>query len=489
VKGLPPGWASTSFAELGQLRLGKMLDKSKNTGVPVSYLRNVNVRWFQFDLSDLQTILLSEDEKDALSIQDGDLLICEGGEPGRAAVWRGGANDLTFQKALHRMRVASGIEPELLMYRLRADAESGRLSDAFTGTTIKHLTGESLARYRTSIPPEKEQRRLVKAISAVLARVDLCGRRLDRVAQILKKFREAVLEAAVSGRLTEEWRIKTGAPVQYTLPNSLTRYGETRLHALPEGWYWARFADVASIDSRLVDPSQYPDSPHIAPNHIESWTGRLLPHGTVASDGVTSGKQQFHAGQVLYSKIRPYLAKAVMVDFDGLCSADMYPLSGKAVSSRFLHRWLLTRTFTDFASANESRTVLPKINQLALSEIPVPVPPMLEQNEIVRRVEELFQLGEAIQLRYDKTLRSVEKLTPAVLAMGFRGELVPQDPNEEPAGVMLERLRAGRGNDGAEAAERSGRRSNGAKLGGRELRADGAHAPRRRGRPGSVRRI
>lgn len=81
---------------------------------------------------------------------------------------------------------------------------------------------------------------------------------------------------------------------------------------LPTTWRWARFDEVARVASNLVDPRAFLDSPHIAPNHIESETGRLLPYGTVREDGVTSAKHRFFRGQVLYSKIRPYLAKVIV---------------------------------------------------------------------------------------------------------------------------------------------------------------------------------
>ena len=96
--------------------------------------------------------------------------------------------------------------------------------------------------------------------------------------------------------------------------------------ALPPTWQWASFSDVGTVASNLVDPAAYQELPHIAPNHIESNTGRLLPYATVAQDGVTSPKHLFHRGQLLYSKIRPYLAKVVEAPFSGLCSADMYPI-------------------------------------------------------------------------------------------------------------------------------------------------------------------
>jgi len=136
------------------------------------------------------------------------------------------------------------------------------------------------------------------------------------------------------------------------------------------------------VASNLVSPSDFQNWPHIAPNHIESETGRLLPFDTIAHDGVTSPKHRFSAGQVLYSKIRPYLAKVVVADFDGLCSADMYPIESD-LDARFLKWWMLTREFTRRAAGEQARTVLPKINVRALSGLPVPMPPQGEQRRIV----------------------------------------------------------------------------------------------------------
>lgn len=143
---------------------------------------------------------------------------------------------------------------------------------------------------------------------------------------------------------------------------------------LPAGWASAPFDEVASVDSNLVDPAEYLELPHIAPNHIESQTGRMLPYATVRDDGVTSAKHHFRAGHILYSKIRPYLAKAVVVNFEGLCSADMYPVS-TALEPRYLHRWLISPSFTHLASTKQGRSVLPKINRADLGKLPVPVSP------------------------------------------------------------------------------------------------------------------
>ncbi|MCK5190023.1 MAG: hypothetical protein KAI44_06195 [Methylococcales bacterium] len=129
--------------EFSESRLGKMLDKSKNSGMACKYLGNINVRWNEFDLTELKEILISQEEKELLSINNGDLLICEGGEPGRTAIWNRGENNLVFQKALHRVRLDKSVLPEICLYNLKNDADNKKLHNLYTGTTIKHLTGKA----------------------------------------------------------------------------------------------------------------------------------------------------------------------------------------------------------------------------------------------------------------------------------------------------------------------------------------------------------
>ncbi|AYF77808.1 hypothetical protein D7D52_32810 [Nocardia yunnanensis] len=192
---------------------------------------------------------------------------------------------------------------------------------------------------------------------------------------------------------------------------------------LPPGWEWATFADVAEIASNLVDPADHMDSPHIAPNHIESWTGRILEYSTVAEDRVTSSKNKFIAGQLLYSKIRPYLAKVASVDFSGLCSADMYPINSY-INRTYLKWWMLTPAFTASVIKHQGRSVLPKINAAALRTIPIPIPPVAEQQRIVATLEgNLSRLDAGIENAVQAT-RRVEKLWSATLEGARSGELV-----------------------------------------------------------------
>jgi len=191
---------------------------------------------------------------------------------------------------------------------------------------------------------------------------------------------------------------------------------------LPSSWHWAEFGNIATVASNLVNPSLYPNLPHIAPNHIESQTGRLLPWATVAVDGVTSPKHLFYPGQILYSKIRPYLAKAILAPFTGLCSADMYPLE-TPLNARYLLYWLLSSEFTQYASLVQGRTVLPKINRDQLERLPVPVAPQPEQERIVATVEEQFSCLDAGKAAIERVRQNIRRISAAVLDSPF--EAIP----------------------------------------------------------------
>ena len=142
--------------------------------------------------------------------------------------------------------------------------------------------------------------------------------------------------------------------------------------------------------TNLVSPERYFDYMHIAPDNIEKLTGTLLDCRTVAQDKVSSPNHLFFKGQILYSKIRPLLRKAVIAPFDGLCSADMYPLK-TPINKEYLLRYILSDSFNaQVATAMSSRVKMPKINQAELSKVLIPVPPIQEQNRIVNKIKELY---------------------------------------------------------------------------------------------------
>lgn len=169
-----------------------------------------------------------------------------------------------------------------------------------------------------------------------------------------------------------------------------------------------------------VNPSREPYSSMIliAPDHIEERTGRLLDKVTAADQNAISGKYLFKAGDIIYSKIRPYLRKAILADFDGLCSADMYPLTAApGVSPRFMLAVLLGHSFSTFAEAVSARSGIPKINRAELAEYQFPLPPPAEQRAIAAVLSDVDSLIEALEKLITKK-RDIKQATMQQLLTG-----------------------------------------------------------------------
>ena len=194
-------WEHLAYSDIGSSKLGKMLDKAKNEGLPTPYLRNINVRWFAFDLNDVSTMLASEAEIEALSVKKGDLFICEGGEPGRCAIWKESDSNLIFQKALHRFRPNKKVISEFLCYNLYFMSLSGTLEEFFTGTTIKHLTGQSLSKLPIHLPHVPEQTEIVRILDSLFAKEQQAKEAAEAVLEKIDLLKKSILARAFRGEL------------------------------------------------------------------------------------------------------------------------------------------------------------------------------------------------------------------------------------------------------------------------------------------------
>jgi type I restriction enzyme, S subunit len=197
-------WRKVTLSDVAEMRLGKMLDQAKNEGDPTPYLRNINVRWFGFDLTDVATMRATPEERKTLSIRNGDLLVCEGGEPGRCAVSNLGEMNLIFQKAIHRIRLKGDILPYWLAFNIRNDSDSGSLEDYFTGTTIKHLTGQSLRTYTFKMPIKLEQHEIVRRVEALFKKADEIEARYKKAKAFVDKLTQSILAKAFRGELVPQ---------------------------------------------------------------------------------------------------------------------------------------------------------------------------------------------------------------------------------------------------------------------------------------------
>ncbi len=230
-------WQTRPLSEIADFVLGKMLDQAKNRGEPLPYLANVNVRWGDFDLSDLREMRFEPHEVVRYGLKPGDIVMCEGGEPGRCALWKGQRESMMIQKALHRIRPRAGLGSTFLYYAFLNIGKQNGFAPFFTGATIKHLPREQLARVPIRFPEWSEQR----AIAVVLSAYD------DLIATNQRRI--ALLEDAAR-RLYREWFVHLRFPGHEQLAVK---------DGVPQGWRRTTFDDVCEAVGGGTPSTARPD--------------------------------------------------------------------------------------------------------------------------------------------------------------------------------------------------------------------------------------
>ena len=168
---LPDNWEWCSLLNIAKMELGKTLDSAKNTGINYPYLRSVNVRWNDVDLSDLKEMRFEPEELERYTVRLNDLLICEGGDVGRSCVWTDD-KEILYQNALHRVRFYGECNPFYFMYYMMYYESLGIIKALCKGVTIKHLTGNVLSLIPFALPPIKEQSRIVEKLNQIFTLID-----------------------------------------------------------------------------------------------------------------------------------------------------------------------------------------------------------------------------------------------------------------------------------------------------------------------------
>jgi len=204
--GIPAHWEIPPVYSRFEVQLGKMLDEKKIKGTHLAlYLRNVDVQWGTINTTDLPEMDFDDDDRVKYSLRAGDILVCEGGEVGRCAIWDGEYDECYYQKALHRLRVVHGKdEARFFVLVMRTLVEAGVFSSQASASTIQHLPAEKLRVVRYPAPPLSEQRAIVAHISAQTTKLAALRAATERTIALLQERRSALIAAAVTGQLAVE---------------------------------------------------------------------------------------------------------------------------------------------------------------------------------------------------------------------------------------------------------------------------------------------
>ena len=369
---IPEGWKISKVSYFYEVQLGKMLQpqKKSETDTEEKYLCAANVGKNSLSLDTLKTMWFSQTEKHQFDLREGDLLVVEGGDVASCAIIETPVRNLFFQNALHRVRPLHNESVAFLRYWLMTAKSYGYIDLICNKATIAHFSKEKFIALPIPVMPQDIQSKIVSFLDLECKQIDDLLSKSRSSIEEYKKLKQAVITQAVTKGVRGEREMKDS--------------GVEWIGEIPVDWTIQRFARVAEVKSNLVSPDNYLEYPQISPENIEKDSGKLLlPCKTVGEVGVISGNHLFYKGQILYSKIRPKLNKVCIAPFDGLCSADMYPIETNN-DTRYIMYCILSNGFLQQVSMiTENRVKMPKINQVELSKILVSIPETIaEQKEI-----------------------------------------------------------------------------------------------------------
>jgi len=217
---------------------------------------------------------------------------------------------------------------------------------------------------------------------------------------------------------------------------------------VPSGWEWCRLGNIIDFSkSNSVKPNTIQDNDWVLDlEDIEKDSGRLLRRKTKLELDVKSDKHLFHKGNVLYSKLRPYLNKVIIAKEDGYCTSEILAFDFKEIYNKYAQSFFMSKYFVDYAMKDAYGVKMPRLGSKQGNLTLFPLPPLAEQHRIVEKIESLLPKVEAYGKAQEELVKLTEtlpeQLKKSILQEAIEGRLVPQDPNDEPASVLLERIRA-----------------------------------------------
>ena len=265
----------------------------------------------------------------------------------------------------------------------------------------------------TIAPPLPEQQAISAYLDRQCALIDSVTEKTKASIEEYKKLRQAVITQAVTKGVRGDRPMKD---------SGIEWIGE-----IPAEWEVLKFKYVATVKANLVHPIEYQDYLQVAPDNIEKGTGKLLECQTLGEVGVESDNHLFYKGQIVYSKIRPILNKVIIAPFDGLCSADMYPIETTINKYFLVYMMLSDRFLAQVKLVTENRVKMPKINQDELSQILIYLPPDSEQQEIAAYLDKKCAEIDALITKKETFLTELESYKKSLIYEYVTGKKeVPQ---------------------------------------------------------------
>ena len=406
----------------------------------IPYMAVANVQDGHLALEQIKTIEASEKEIQKYQLQKDDLLLTEGGDPdklGRGTLWQEEIKECIHQNHIFKVRKeVNVVDMNFLSRQIASPAGKAYfLSKAKQTTGIASINLGQLRGFPVWLPPLNEQRRIADKLDSTLAAVQACKQKLNNAAETIQRFRQSVLAAAVSGELTREWREERGIKGDWeeitAKEAGKIQLGRQRSPKYHSGRTMRPYLRVQNVFENRID--------------LEDVMSMDFP-------GKDLEKYKLHYGDILLNEGQSpqYLGRPAMYrdELDEACFTNTlirFQANKQIVNPDFAllvfrHNMHSGR----YISEGKITTNIAHLSLGRFGETEFPLPSLDEQEQVSNKAADLFAQADSIEAAITSALRAIGSLSSSVLAKAFRGELVPQDPNDEPASVLLERIKSQR---------------------------------------------
>lgn len=406
-------WTLRSLREISDSCLGKMLDQEKNKGEFYPYLGNINVRWGGFSLDNLEKMRFEEDEQDRYGLVYGDLVICEGGEPGRCSIWRDQMANMKIQKALHRLRVKSGYSADFLYYHMLLAGKTKQIDRHFIGSTIKHLTGIALKNVEFKFPEYDVQVKIAVALRSLDSKIELNNRI------------NAELEA-MAKTIYEYWFVQFDFPDAQGRPYKSSGgkmvYNAPLKRKIPESWQDGSLGDLGQIVGGSTPTTTEEDNfdpngiPWISPVDLSRNAAKFISRGAM---GVTekgfkaASLKKYPKGTVLLSSRAPIgymaIARNALTTNQGFKSF----IPSKGFSTAFIYYTVDANLKSIHQSASGS--TFKEVSGGVLKTIKTPLPPKDLVAKFTEKIQGIFDRQDLLEQENQQLAELRDWLLPMLM--------------------------------------------------------------------------
>ncbi len=396
---MPENWEWVKLGEIAQHNVGKTLNKSRDSGEIREYITTSNLYWGRFDFTEIRSMPIEENEFSKCSAIRGDLLICEGGDAGRSAIWNYNYS-ICFQNHIHRVRPFEGVETKYLYYHMMYIYLNGNIKQYLKGVGIQSLSGTSLASIVLPLPPTNEQILISNEIELLFELIETIEENKVSLEDLIVQTKSKILDLAVRGKLVPQ--DSSDEPATTLLEQIRKRKKSHKQTSdtshypfeVPKNWLWCNFSDLyILISGRDLDKDEFNDVGFGIPYLIGA--SSLINNQFEVNRWTTTPKVLSEKDDLLIT-CKGTVGELIINDIGKVHIARQF----MAIRSIVKIKTKFTKYFFEYSIETikeRAKGVIPGISRKDILEIFIPLPPLAEQKRIVSQIEKIFAQLEIIE--------------------------------------------------------------------------------------------